>query len=47
MRINENAALTMQETAEWCLVGGEDSDYNNPTTFKEAQDHEDKHEHKK
>ena len=47
MRINENAALSMQEIAEWYLVGGEDADYNNPITFKEAWDHEDKNERKK
>ena len=26
MRITENAALSMQAIAEWCLVGGENAD---------------------
>ena len=47
MRITENAALSMQEIFEWCLVGGKDSDCNNPITFKEAWDHEDENERKK
>ena len=47
MHITENAALSMQVIVKWFLVGGEGSDYNNPITFKEAQDHEDKNERKK
>ena len=42
MRITENASLSMQEIIKWVLVGGEDANYNNPITFKEAWDHEDK-----
>ena len=47
MSITESAALSMQEIAEWCLVGGEDADYNNPITFWEAWDHKDENEHNK
>ena len=37
----------MQEIVKWCLVGGEDADYNNTIMFKEAWDHEDKNKHGK
>ena len=47
MRITENAALSMQEIAEWCLVVGEDADYNNPITFQEAWDYEEENKAKK
>ena len=47
MRITENESFLMQEIAEWCLVGGEDADYNYPITFKEAWDHEDRNEREK
>ena len=39
MRITKTAALTMNNIAEWCLVGGEDADYVNPTTFDKAWNH--------
>ena len=36
MRISETAALSMHELVKWCLVGGEDADYMNLTTFDDA-----------
>ena len=47
MFITNNRALMMQKVAEWCLVGREDTNYNNSTTFKEAWYHEDKNKRKK
>ena len=47
MHITANTALSMQEIAEWRLVGGEDADYNNPIRFQEAWDHEEENERKK
>ena len=47
MCITEYAALSMQEISECCLLGGEDSDYNNPITFQEAWDHEEENKSKK
>ena len=44
MRISETAALLMQELVEWCLVGGEDADYTNPTTFNNTWNHVDENE---
>ena len=47
MCITENISLSMQEVAEWCLVGGEHADYNNSIMFREAWDHERKSKFKK
>ena len=45
--ITKYTALSMQDIAEWCLVGGEDSNYNNPITFKGVWYYEDKDKHMK
>ena len=42
MRITKKTALSMQEISKQCLVGGENSSYNKPITFKEAWNYEDK-----
>ena len=47
MRVTDNVAFSMKEISEWYLVMGEDSDYNNPITFKEEWEQEDKNKHKK
>ena len=41
MCITKNTELTMQE------IAGENTDYNNPIMFKEAQHHEEKKKHMK
>ena len=44
MHITETMALTMQDIAEWFLVGIKDADYINPGTFDETWNHQDKNE---
>ena len=39
MRITKTAALTINDIAEWCFVGGEDADYVNPVTFDDVWNH--------
>ena len=39
MRITKTAALTINDIAEWCLVGGKDANYVSPVTFDDAWNH--------
>ena len=45
MRITKNTSLSMQEIAEWYLVGEEDTNYNNLILFKESWYHEDENKY--
>ena len=38
--ITDNAALTMQDIAKWCMVGGKDADYIIPATFDKSWNHQ-------
>ena len=44
MRITKTAVLTMQDIAEWHLVGVKDDEYINPGPFDKDWNHQDRNE---